>query len=125
MSLLYHTARAPLLSVPAALLRRDTVKDAGLLVLQHENAILRRHVKGRVRYEPADRFWLATLNSLIPRGRRAAGPLSRRPPRHPRHLAGLAPQTDRQEVGLLCPRLPHRTAADGGRTQESRAAPGR
>lgn len=67
-SLLYRTARA-LLSVPAVLLRRDTAKDAELLVLRHENAILRRHVKGRVRYEPADRFWLAALSSLIPRDR--------------------------------------------------------
>ncbi|MFV5999047.1 hypothetical protein ACNPQM_43905, partial [Streptomyces sp. NPDC056231] len=49
VSLLYGTARA-LLSVPAVLLRRDTAKDAELLVLRHENAILRRHVKGRVRY---------------------------------------------------------------------------
>ncbi|MFE7046343.1 integrase core domain-containing protein, partial [Streptomyces atratus] len=65
VSLLYRTARA-LLSVPAVLLRRDTAKDAELLVLRHENAILRRHVKGRVRY---DRFWLAALSSLIPRGR--------------------------------------------------------
>ncbi|MFD4759509.1 integrase core domain-containing protein [Streptomyces sp. NPDC058439] len=71
VSLLYRTARA-LLSVPAVLLRRDTAKDAELLVLRHENAILRRHVKGRVRYEPADRFWLAALSSLIPRGRWAA-----------------------------------------------------
>ncbi|MDV9197473.1 integrase core domain-containing protein [Streptomyces sp. Wh19] len=71
VSLLYRTARA-LLSVPAVLLCRDTAKDAELLVLRHENAILRRHVKGRVRYEPADRFWLAALNSLIPSGRWAA-----------------------------------------------------
>ncbi|MFD5064477.1 hypothetical protein [Streptomyces sp. NPDC058394] len=55
VSLLYGTARV-LLSVPAVLLRRDTAKDADLLVLRHENAILRRHVKGRVRSEPADRF---------------------------------------------------------------------
>ncbi|MFE3907477.1 hypothetical protein ACFXPY_46560, partial [Streptomyces sp. NPDC059153] len=44
VSLLYRTART-LLSVPAVLLRRDTAKDAELLVLRHENAILRRHVK--------------------------------------------------------------------------------
>jgi putative transposase len=65
VSLLYRTARA-LLSVPAVLLRRDTAKDAELLVLRHENAILRRQLKGRVRYEPADRFWLAALTSLVP-----------------------------------------------------------
>ncbi|GAA3380827.1 hypothetical protein GCM10020367_69670 [Streptomyces sannanensis] len=60
------------MSVPAVLLCRDTAKGAELLVLRHENAILRRHVKGRVRYEPADRFRLAALTSLIPRGRWAA-----------------------------------------------------
>ena len=48
--------------------RRDRAKDAELLVLRHENAVLRRHV-GRVRYEPADRVWFAALARLIPRSR--------------------------------------------------------
>ncbi|MFH9355791.1 integrase core domain-containing protein, partial [Kitasatospora sp. NPDC017646] len=68
VSLLYRATRA-LLSVPAVLLRRDSAKDAELLVLRHENAVLRRQLGGPVRYEPTDRFWLAALSSLIPRYR--------------------------------------------------------
>ncbi|MFE2185446.1 integrase, partial [Streptomyces sp. NPDC059455] len=68
VSLLYQVTRR-LLSVPAMLLRRDTSKEAELLVLRHENAVLRRQLQGRVRYEPADRMWFASLSSLIPRRR--------------------------------------------------------
>ena len=68
VSLLYRATRA-LLSVPVVLLRRDTVIEAELLVLRHENAVLRRQVHGPIRYEPADRFWLAALSSLLPRHR--------------------------------------------------------
>src|SRR5437773_2451683 len=49
-------------------LRGDLAKDAELLVLRHENAVLRRHAS-RVRYEPADRVGLAALARLIPRNR--------------------------------------------------------
>ena len=51
--------------------RTDLAKDAELLVLRHENAVLRRHA-GRVRYGPADQVWLAALARFIPRRRWAA-----------------------------------------------------
>ncbi|MGY0063423.1 integrase core domain-containing protein [Streptomyces sp. LZ34] len=66
VSLLYQVTRR-LLAVPAVLVRRDTSKEAELLVLRHENAVLRRQLQGRVRYEPADRLWFTALSSLIPR----------------------------------------------------------
>ena len=50
------------------LARREASKDAELLVLRHENAILRRQIS-RVRYQQADRLWLAALSRLIPRHR--------------------------------------------------------
>ncbi len=48
--------------------RGDLAKDAELLVLRHENAVLRRHAV-RARYEPADRAWFAPLARLVPRRR--------------------------------------------------------
>ena len=57
-----------LLGALATVARRDVSKDAELLVLRHENTVLRRQIT-KVRYEPADRFWFAALSSLVPRRR--------------------------------------------------------
>jgi putative transposase len=42
--------------------------NAELMVLRHENTVLRRHVK-KVCYRPEDRLWFAALSGLIPRHR--------------------------------------------------------
>jgi len=55
-----------LLGCLMVLARREVSKDAELLVLRHENAVLRRQIS-RVRYQPGDRLWLAALSRLIPR----------------------------------------------------------
>ena len=44
-----------LLGCVMVLARREVSKDAGLLVLRHENAVLRRQIS-RVRYQPGDRL---------------------------------------------------------------------
>ena len=65
ISVVYLLVRC-LLGCLAVLSRGQVSKDAELLVLRHENALLRRQV-GRVRYQPADRLWLAALSRLVPR----------------------------------------------------------
>ncbi len=70
LSIVYQLVRW-LLGLTAVLVRRDLSKDAELLVLRHENTVLRRQIS-RVRYTPADRMWLAALSRLLPRHRWAA-----------------------------------------------------
>ncbi|MCR3754526.1 hypothetical protein LX88_008542 [Lentzea californiensis] len=65
VSLLYKVTRK-LLSAASVLLRGEAEKDAELLVLRHQNTVLRRQLAGPVRYEPADRFWFAHLCSGSP-----------------------------------------------------------
>jgi len=61
LKIIYLIAR--LVSALAILVfRRDLAKEAELLVLRHENAVLRRHA-GRIRYEPADRVWFTALRT--------------------------------------------------------------
>ena len=67
LSLLYLLVRC-LLGCLTVLTRHQVSKDAELLVLRHENAVLRRQI-GRVRYQPGDRLWLGALSRLIPRRR--------------------------------------------------------
>jgi hypothetical protein len=91
ISLAYRLTRKVLGAV-ATIARRDVSKDAELLVLRHENTVLRRQV-ARVRYKVRDRLWLAALSSLIPRRRWteafAVGPAT---------LPALASQAGRREV---------------------------
>lgn len=57
-----------ILSLVTVLCRGDQVAVAEVLVLRHENTVLRRQV-GRVRYEPADRAWFAALARIVSRRR--------------------------------------------------------
>ena len=66
LKIVYMVVRR-ILGLAVLAFRGDRVKDAELLVLRHENAVLRRH--GRVRYQPAGRVCFAAPARLIPRRR--------------------------------------------------------
>ena len=65
--ILYQLTRC-LLGLITVLVRRDLSKDAEMLMLRHENAVLRRQV-ARMHYTPIDRAWLAAVSRLLPRHR--------------------------------------------------------
>src|SRR5882757_10220342 len=57
-----------LLGALVVIVGRRASKDVELLVLRHENAVLRRQV-GVIRHTVTDRVWLAALSRLLPRQR--------------------------------------------------------
>jgi putative transposase len=68
LSLLYRLVRC-LFGLLAVLVRSDLSKDVELLVLRHENQVLRRRLGGRLWWDHADRLWLAALSRLVNRDR--------------------------------------------------------
>lgn len=67
ISLAYRLTRK-LLGALATIAQRDVSKDAELLVLRHENAVLRCHAE-KFCYQVKDCVWFAALAGLIPRRR--------------------------------------------------------
>jgi hypothetical protein len=51
----------------AVLVRSDLSKDIELLVLRHENQVLRCQLGGRLRWDHADQLWPAALSRLVSR----------------------------------------------------------
>ena len=68
LSLVYRLLRC-LFGLLAVLVRSDLSKDAELLVLRHENQVLRRQLSGRLPWDHADRLWLTALSRLVNRRR--------------------------------------------------------
>ncbi|HET9080015.1 MAG TPA: hypothetical protein VFO01_05815 [Trebonia sp.] len=68
LSLVYLMVRC-LFGLLTVLVRSDLSKDAELLVLRHENQVLRRQLPDRLRWNHADRLWLAALSRLVSRRR--------------------------------------------------------
>lgn len=68
LSLAYRLVRC-LFGLLAVLVRSDLSKNAGLLVLRHENQVLRRQLNGRLQWHHADRIWLTALSRLVHRRR--------------------------------------------------------
>jgi transposase len=65
LSIIYAGVRR-LRDTLTVVVRRESTNDVELLVLRHENAMLRRQA-GPIRRTPVDRLWLAALSRLLPR----------------------------------------------------------
>jgi putative transposase len=69
LALIYRLLRY-LLGLLMVLLRSDPLsKEVELLVLRHENQVLRRQVRGWPQRDYLDRLWLASLSRLLHRRR--------------------------------------------------------
>jgi hypothetical protein len=88
LSIVYRLVRC-LFGLLAVLVRSDLSKDAELLVLRHENQVLRRQLTGRLRWDHGDRLWLTALFRLVNR-RRWAGTFPVTPATILRSLMDLA-----------------------------------
>ena len=64
LPLLYRLVRC-LFGLLAVLVRSDLSKDIELLMLRHENQVLRRHLGGGLRWDHAVRVWLTALSRLV------------------------------------------------------------
>jgi hypothetical protein len=95
LSIIYVVVRC-LLGGLAVITWRELAKDLELLVLRHENAVLRRQV-GWVHRTSVDRLWLAARSRLLPR---SAGQRCSRSPRR-RCWPGIA--NCGRQVGLPRP----------------------
>ena len=89
-----------ILGLIVVLFRGDQAAVAEVLVLRHENAVLRRHA-GRVRYEPADRAWFAALARMVSRRRWAE--VSRSGPRRSWPGSGGWPRRHTARAGGAAP----------------------
>ena len=68
LSFAYRLVRR-LFGLLAVLVRSELSKDIELLVLRHENQVLRRQLGGRLRWDHAGRLLLAALSRLVSRCR--------------------------------------------------------
>ncbi|MFC6376453.1 integrase core domain-containing protein, partial [Nonomuraea thailandensis] len=93
----------------AVLVRSDLSKDVELLVLRHENQVLRRQLGDRPRWGHVDRLWLTALSRLV-RRRRWAETYPVTPATILRWHRNLVARkwtfTDRRRPGRPCTRRP-------------------